>query len=122
MDGSAFNVSNAPAGSVIAKPQKAFAIAFAVLATALAGCASGLGAASVEHASISTISRVEDGTVVDAKASAETDHAYIVRLRTGELVSIIQTGKHAIKTGTPVLIQFGDTNRVIPQNSSIGYL
>ncbi|RYG33637.1 MAG: hypothetical protein EON93_09285 [Burkholderiales bacterium] len=122
MDGSAFSVSNPPVGSVIAKPQKAFAIAFAVLATALAGCVSGLGALAPEHASISSVSRVEEGTVVGASAVAETSHDYIVRLRTGELVSITQTGKTAIKTGAPVVIQFGETNRVIPQNSSIGYL
>lgn len=122
MDGSAYSVSNSPAGSVIAKPQKAFAIAFAVLATALAGCASGLGAVASEHATISSVSRVEEGTVVGASADAQASQAYMIRLRTGELVSITQSGKPAIKTGTPVVVQFGDTNRVIPQNSSIGYL
>lgn len=121
MDGSAYSASNSPAGSVIAKPQKAFAIAFAVLATALAGCASGLGAASTEHATISSITRVEEGVIVGASAD-QTAPAYMVRLRTGELVSIAQSDKPAIKTGTLVVIQFGETNRVIPQNSSVGYL
>jgi len=122
MDGSAFSVLNSPAGSVTAKPQKAFAIAFAVLATALAGCATGLGASAAEHAPISSISRVEEGTIVGASVVAETSQDYMVRLRSGELVSITQTGKAAIKTGTLVVIQFGDTNRVIPQNSSMGSL
>ncbi len=126
MNGSDFNNSNAPAdaqrGSVIAKPQKAFAIAFAVLATALAGCATGLGATAAEHASIAAVSRVEEGTIVDAKATAQNDHAYMIRLRSGELVSVSQSGKQAIKAGTLVVIQFGDNARVIPQNSEIGSL
>lgn len=50
--------------SVIAKPSKAFAIAFAVLATALAGCASGLGANSYEASQVGRVARVEEGTIV----------------------------------------------------------
>ena len=125
MDGSDFNISNVSAdaqrGSVIAKPQKAFAVAFAVLATALAGCASGLGATTAER-SIATVDRVEEGTVVGATTAEKTEHAYMVRLRSGELVSISQSGKRAISTGTLVVIQFGDDTRVIPQNSAIGSL
>lgn len=48
----------------IAKPQKAFAVAFAVLATALAGCASGLGANTYDAASVGQVARVEEGTIV----------------------------------------------------------
>lgn len=126
MVGSDFNMSNVSAdaqrGSVIAKPQKAFAIAFAVLATALAGCASGLGATATDHASIATVARIDEGTIVAATAAAEAGHAYMIRLRSGELVSVTQADKQAIATGTPVVVQFGDNARVIPQNSSIGYL
>lgn len=68
MDGSNFTATTAPVeglrASTIAKPQKAFAVAFAVLATALAGCASGLGANSYDRGSIGTVARVEEGTVV----------------------------------------------------------
>jgi outer membrane lipoprotein SlyB len=53
--------------SVIAKPSKAFAIAFAVLATALAGCASGLGANSYEASQVGRVARVEEGTIVAAR-------------------------------------------------------
>lgn len=125
MVGSDSNISNASTdaqrGSVIAKPQKAFAIAFAVLATALAGCASGLGATTAER-SFATVSRVEEGTVVGSAAVADAGHDYMIRLRSGELVSMVQSGKPEIKAGTPVVIQFGEDARVIPQNSSIGYL
>ncbi len=116
MDGTSTNVI----GSTIAKPQKAFAIAFAVLATALAGCASGLGATATEHSAITSVSRLEEGTVVGATAAAEASHAYMVRLGSGELISVKQSGKHVIAPGTLVVIQFGDNARVIPQNSSIG--
>ena len=126
MDGSTFNISNASVerlrGSTIAKPQKAFAIAFAVLATALAGCASSLGANSADRVSVATVARVEDGTVVGASTAVQSGPTYIVRLRSGELVSIPKAGDQAIATGTPVLIKFGADARVIPQNSSIGYL
>lgn len=51
----------------IAKPQKAFAVAFAVLATALAGCASGLGANSYDPSSVGRVARVEEGTIVGVR-------------------------------------------------------
>jgi outer membrane lipoprotein SlyB len=51
----------------IAKPQKAFAAAFAVFATALAGCASGLGANTYEASRVGRIARVEEGTIVAAR-------------------------------------------------------
>lgn len=53
--------------STIAKPQKAFAAAFAVLATALAGCASGLGANTYDPSSIGQVAQVAEGTVVDVR-------------------------------------------------------
>jgi outer membrane lipoprotein SlyB len=72
MDGSSFNSSGTNSaiverGSKIAKPQKAFAVAFAVLATALAGCASGLGANNYDRSSVGMVARVEEGTVVGAR-------------------------------------------------------
>jgi outer membrane lipoprotein SlyB len=50
------------------KPNKAFAAAFAALALALAGCASGLGANSYERGQVGTVARVEEGTVVASRA------------------------------------------------------
>ena len=50
-----------------AKPQKAFAAAFAVFALALAGCASGLGANTYDRAEVGVVNRVDEGTVVDAR-------------------------------------------------------
>ena len=47
--------------SLIAKPHKAFATAFIVLATVLAGCASGLGAPDAEGASFGSVTRIEEG-------------------------------------------------------------
>ena len=59
MYGSNFTATTAPVeglrASTIAKPQKAFAVAFAVLATALAGCASGLGANTYDRGSIGMV-------------------------------------------------------------------
>lgn len=50
------------------KPNKAFAAAFAALALALAGCASGLGANSYERGTVGTVARVEEGTVVASRS------------------------------------------------------
>jgi len=52
----------------VLKPQKSFAVAFAVLALALAGCASGLGANSYERSQVGAVSRVEEGRVVASRA------------------------------------------------------
>jgi hypothetical protein len=123
MDGSSF-LPTLPAAAN-AKPQKAFATAFAVMALALAGCASGLGVQAPEQSATGMVSRVEDGAIVASReavlASAEAGHAYTVRLRTGELVSIAQAGDAVIANGTPVLVEYGAHARVIPQNISIGY-
>jgi hypothetical protein len=138
----------------IAKPQKAFAMAFAVMAATLAGCASGLGAPRDTTSVVGMVSRIEEGRVVDVrpglaegapvsvtKASATKfsarksnaarpaaalegaapDVAYMIRLRTGELVSVVQPDTFAIRKGTPVVIEYGQRARVIPQNASIGY-
>jgi hypothetical protein len=127
MDGSSFSVSglvSAPAQTAptVVKPQKAFAAAFAVMALALAGCASGLGANEASHASTGMVARVDDGAVVAAEQSVLSDaYAYTVRLRTGELVAIDQPGRPPIAVGTPVLVEYGAHARVIPQNVSIGY-
>ncbi len=74
MDGSNFTQDSevrhsleAYQGPVIAKPQKAFAVAFGVLALALAGCASGLGANTYDRSSIGTVARVDEGTVVGVR-------------------------------------------------------
>ncbi len=104
-----------------AKPQKAFAAAFVVLATVLAGCASGLGAKSSGSATVGVVTRVEEGRVVSARQAADDTHAYTVRLLTGELVSVQQASAYAILEGTPVVIEYGAQARVIPQNASIGY-
>jgi outer membrane lipoprotein SlyB len=160
------------------KPSKSFAAAFAVLALALAGCASGLGANSYERASVGTVARVDEGTVVASRsvviegsrtgttvgtaagaaiggiagsqvgggreenaigavvgavaggalghaignsANRQPGFAYTVRLRSGELISITQGGDLPIANGTPVLVEYGERARVIPQNISIGY-
>lgn len=166
------------ASSNILKPQKSFAAAFAALALALAGCASGLGANSYERGAIGTVARVEEGTVVASRsiviegsqtgatvgtatgavlggvaggqigqgraantagavagavaggivgnmigksATKQPGFAYTVRLRSGELVTITQGGDLAIANGTPVLVEYGERARVIPQNASIAY-
>lgn len=112
---------------LLAKPQKAFAAAFVVLATVLAGCASGLGVNSYDTATapVGAVTRVEEGHIVAVRpadaATAEAGFAYTIKLRTGELVAVSQQSAHAIKEGTPVLIEYGQRARVIPQNASIGY-
>lgn len=110
---------------LIAKPQKAFAAAFVVLATVLAGCASGLGVNTYDTAAVGAVTRVEEGHVVAVRpvdpAAAQTGFAYTIKLRTGELVAVTQLSASAIKEGTPVVIEYGQRARVIPQNASIGY-
>ncbi len=162
----------------IAKPSKAFAAAFAVLATALAGCASGLGANSYDPSSVGRVARVEEGTIVGVRpitiegssqsskigtlagaalgglagseigggskanaagaiggavlgglagnaigssASKQAGFAYTIRLPSGELVAVTQAGDYAMPAGTPVLIEYGDRARVLPQRSGYGY-
>lgn len=100
---------------VFAKPQKAFAVAFAVLAATLAGCAS-IGGKDAEAASASRLAPVEEGTVVAvATKAAQSGFAYTIRLPTGELVSVAQPGAYALPTGTAVLVEYGADARVIPQ-------
>ena len=110
---------------LLAKPQKAFAAAFVVLATVLAGCASGLGVNSYDSTAIGAVTRVEEGHVVAVRpvgaVTAETGFAYAIKLRTGELVSVSQPNAYEIQAGTPVVIEYGQRARVIPQNASIGY-
>ena len=65
-------------------------------------------------------SSVSPAAPPSSSAGAQADTQ--LQTATGELVSIAQSDKPAIKTGTLVVIQFGETNRVIPQNSSAGYL
>jgi outer membrane lipoprotein SlyB len=162
----------------IAKPHKAFAAAFVVLATALAGCASGLGANTYDPYQVGRVARVEEGMIVGVRpisieansqsskvgtlagaalgglagselgggskanaagaiggallgglagnaigksAGAQTGFAYTIRLPSGELVSVAQAGEFAMPSGTPVLIEYGERARVIPQHSGYGY-
>ena len=110
---------DAARASIIAKPQKAFAIAFAVLAAALAGCASGLGANSSQGAGTDSLAYVEEGAVVGPaigkSAGDPAARAYTIRLSSGELVSVAQAGDYVIPAGTPVLVEYGAHPRVIPQ-------
>ena len=110
------------------QPQKAFAIAFAVLALGLAGCASGLGSSAEDLSAANGLARVEDGTLlashpvaIDASAADQLAVAYTVKLRSGELASVLQAGEGPIANGTPVLVEFGAKVRVFPQNRTIGY-
>jgi outer membrane lipoprotein SlyB len=61
------------------------------------------------------------GNAMGKSATSQHGVAYTVRLRSGELVSITQGGEYVIANGTPVLIEYGERARVIPQNVSIGY-
>jgi len=172
---SAADIDSAPR---LAKPQKAFAAAFVVLATALAGCASSLGANHYDPVSVGRVARVEEGTIVGVRpvaiaaspqaskigtlagaalgglagselgggskanaagaiggallgglagnaigsaAGQQSGFAYTIRLPSGELVSIAQAGDYALPVGAPVLIEYGDRARVIPQHGGYGY-
>jgi outer membrane lipoprotein SlyB len=162
----------------VAKPQKAFAVAFAIMTAALAGCASGLGANSYDPSSVGRVAHVEEGTIVGVRpitiegsnqsskvgtlagavlgglagselgggrkantagaiggavlggvagnalgnaAGKQPGFAYTIRLPSGELVSITQPGEFAMPNGTPVLIEYGDRARVVPQHSGYSY-
>ncbi len=121
-DASAINIDadvDSMRASSIAKPQKAFAIAFAVLAATLAGCASGLGANTYAQGAIGHAAFVDEGMVIGQatreSAGSQPGFAYTIRLLTGELVSVAQAGEYAMPAGTPVLIEYGARARVIPQ-------
>jgi hypothetical protein len=104
------------------KPQKAFAIAFAVLALGLAGCASGLGV-SADDQGLNKLARVEDGMLL-ASHSVPADPSaisYTVKLHSGELAQIAQADAAPIASGTPVLVEYNEHVRVIPQNRTVGY-
>ena len=93
------------------KPSKAFAVAFAGMVLALAGCATGLGPSAEVHSSTG-VSRVEEATVL-ASHPAEGGYAYTVRLHSGELVSVGEDSK--VANGALVLVEYGKTARMIPQ-------
>ena len=62
------------------------------------------------------------GNAIGKSATQKPGFAYTVRLRkSGELVTITQGGDIAIANGTPVLVEYGERARVIPQNATIGY-
>src|SRR5690242_10172010 len=93
------------------KPSKAFAVAFAGMVLALAGCATGLGPSADSHTSTS-VARVEEAVVL-ASRPAEAGYAYTVRLNSGELVSVSEDSK--VANGALVLVEYGKTARMIPQ-------
>lgn len=101
----------------VLRPQKSFAFAFAALALALAGCASGLGVDPAQVGNAGAVAaRVQEGDVVAARATgAANEFAYTVRLGTGELVQIAQTGSPPIASGVSVIVEHGQVARVIPQ-------
>lgn len=87
---------------------------------AIAG--SQIGGGDDERAIGGVIGAVAGGVLGNAVGNASTrkpGFAYTVRLRSGELVTITQGGDLAIANGTPVLVEYGDRARVIPQNISI---
>lgn len=133
--------------SSIAQPQKAFAAAFVVFATALAGCASGLAAKAADASDTGYVARVEEGAVVAARPTmieaadvaanvgalasfapdaamqavgAQPGFAYTIRLPSGELVSVTQPGDLVMPAGTPVLVEYGASARVVPQDLAYG--
>jgi outer membrane lipoprotein SlyB len=87
---------------------------------AIAG--SQIGGGSDERAIGGVIGAVAGGVLGNTVGNMSTrkpGFAYTVRLRSGELVTITQGGDLAIANGTPVLVEYGDRARVIPQNISI---
>ena len=93
------------------KPSKAFAVAFAGMVLALAGCATGLGPSADVHATTS-VARVEEAIVL-ASHAADAGYAYTVRLNSGELVSVSEDSK--VANGALVLVEYSKTTRMIPQ-------
>ncbi len=61
------------------------------------------------------------GNAIDKSANSQHGIAYTIRLRSGELVSITQGEGYVIPNGAPVLVEYGERARVIPQNVSAGY-
>ena len=93
------------------KPSKAFAVAFAGMVLALAGCATGLGPSADVH-STASVARIEEAIVV-ASRPAEAGYAYTVRLNSGELVSVGEDS--VVANGALVLVEYSKTTRMIPQ-------
>jgi hypothetical protein len=94
------------------KPSKAFAVAFAGMVLALAGCATGLGPSAEVHSTASSVARVEEAIVL-ASHPADAGYAYTVRLNSGELVSVSEDT--AVANGALVLVEYSKTTRMIPQ-------
>ena len=83
-----------------------------------------IGGGSDERAIAGVVGAVAGGVLgnsIGKNATKQPGFAYTVRLRSGELVTITQGGDIAIGNGTPVLVEYGDRARVIPQNASIAY-
>jgi outer membrane lipoprotein SlyB len=83
-----------------------------------------IGGGRDERAIAGVVGAVAGGVLGNAIGNASTrkpGFAYTVRLRSGELITITQGGDIAIANGTPVLVEYGERARVIPQNASIGY-
>jgi hypothetical protein len=119
---SSTDVLEAFSAPTILKPQKSFAMAFAALTLALAGCASGLGASHDRAASI--VSRVEEGIVIASRGVGENSvepasFAYTVKLSSGELISIAQDGRPPISDGASVVVEYGQHTRIVPQGLAI---
>src|SRR5262249_5485775 len=130
MDGSSFSSSVSAdsairgfSAPVIVRPRKAYAMAFAAFALVLAGCASGFGA-NAHEPSVNFVSRVEDGAILASKPVGEnladpTGFLYTVRLNSGELISLAQDGRPAISDGTPVVVEYGRTTRIVPHAAAL---
>ncbi|MBI1340681.1 glycine zipper 2TM domain-containing protein [bacterium] len=58
------------------------------------------------------------GSAIENSATKKPGFAYTVRLRSGELITVTQGGDLAIANGTPVLVEYGQRARIIPQNIS----
>lgn len=101
----------------LAKPHTSFAIAFAALAAALAGCASGLGAGSHDMASSGAAFRAEEGTILQIADQMGQQEIYAVRKTTGELVIVAGADSARFNAGTPVLLQYESGSPKIVLNS-----
>ena len=97
----------------------------AATGAALGGLAgSQIGGGRTSNTAGAIVGAVAGGVIGDSvgkSANRQSGFAYTVRLRSGELISITQGGDYAISNGTPVLVEYGQRARVIPQNVSIGY-
>ena len=123
------------------------AIAMALLSLSLTNCAKDLPPGDYDSAEVGQIKKVVPGTVISMRAvrlhSRSADVAtgnaayeqdnndsgvnrshgfeYVIRLNSGEIISVVQAEDIKLKPKQRILVIYGSNTRVVPDNGSEDY-